>query len=175
MPLTVSFTATQPVGEPSVVTITDTSTGVDAAVTQRRVYLAKDDGTFLVPSGTSTDYIQWSYADSSIDIDALVDRDYALLITVEWLNVSNTVLYNTSQNKGFTSFNEDFDYQLTQMLSGNPLLVNDANFFQSKSDLRTEIDSGDKAITRADDIYGAQQCYDRATNLRLNSQYYFPS
>lgn len=175
MPLTVSFSATQPVGEPSVVRLTDTSTGSDAAVTQRRVYLAKDDGTFLVPEGTSTDYIEWDYADSTIDIDALVDRDYAILVTVEWLNVGNVVLYNSSQNVGFTSFNEDFDYQLTQMLSGNPLLINDANFFQSKSDLRTNIDSGNQAIERADDIYGAQQCYDRATNIRLNSQYYFPS
>lgn len=155
-------------------TITDTSTGVDAAVTQRRVYLAKDDGTFLVPEGTATDYIEWSYADSSIDIDAL-DIDYGLLITVQWLNVSNVVLYDLSDNVGFTSYNEDFDYQLTQMLSGNPLLINDANFFQSKSDLRTNIDSGNQAILRADDIYGAQQCYDRATNIRLLSQYYFPS
>jgi len=174
VPLTVSFTSAQPVGEPSVVTITDTSTGSDAAVTQRRVYLAKDDGTFLVPEGTSTEYIQWPYADSSIDIDAL-DKDYALLITVQWLNVSNVVLYDLSDNVGFTSYNEDFDYQLTQMLSGNPILINDANFYQSKSDLRTDIDSGDKAILRASDIYGAQQCYDRATNARLLSQYYFPS
>ena len=165
---------TQPVGEPSVVRLTDTSTGSDGSVTQRRVYLAKADGTFLVPSGTSTDYIQWAYADSTIDIDVL-DKDYGLLITVEWLNVSNAVVDATSLIRGLTSFNEDFDYQLTQMLSGNPLLINDANFFQSKSDLRTDIDSGDKAITRADDIFGAQQCYDRATNIRLKSQYYFPS
>lgn len=155
-------------------TITDTSTGSDVAVTQRRVYLAKDDGTFLVPEGTATDYIEWSYADASIDIDAL-EVDSAILITVEWLNVSDAVLYALSDNVGFTSFNEDFDYQLTQMLSGNPLLINDANFFQSKSDLRTNIDSGNQAILRADDIYGAQQCYDRATNIRLLSQYYFPS
>lgn len=174
MPLTPSFAVTQPVGEPSEVTITDDSTGVDAAITQRRVYLATAYGDFLVEDGTSTDYEPWALANSSITLD-LLDKDYALLITVEWLNVANVVLYSLSQNVGLTSYNEDFDYQLTQMVSGNTLLVNDANFYKSKSDLRTNIDSGNQAIERADDIFGAQQCYDRATQIRLNSQYYFPS
>lgn len=172
MALTLNFSTSQPVGEPSVVTVEDESTGSDAAITQRRVYLRQANGEFLVPSGTTTDYIEWDYSQSTIDIDAL-DKDYALDVVVEWLNVSNVVLYDKTLPRGFTSYNEDFDYGLTQQLSGNPMLINDNRFFTEKSDLRTAIDSGDQALDRASDVYGAQRCYDTATNLRLKSQYYF--
>ena len=74
---------------------------------------------------------------------------------------------------GFTEYNEMFDYGLTQMLTANPLLINDNDYFPHKSDLRTSIDSGNQAIIYAQDLFAAQQCYDRATNLRLSSQYYF--
>lgn len=172
MPLTPNFSVSQPTGEPSVVTLEDTSTGSDGAISQRRAYLRTSAGVFLVEEGVATEYTPWSYANPTIDIDAL-DKDYGLYITVEWLDVSNTVLYSKSTLVGLTSFNEDFDYQLTQLLSGNPLLWNDADFWQNKSNLRTEIDSGDQAISRAADIFGAQQCYDRATRLRETSQYSF--
>lgn len=170
-----NFSASQPVGEPSVVTLEDTSTGLDPSITQRRAYLRKYDGTFLVPEGTSTEYVQWALANTTINIDALNDpnKDYALVVVVEWLNVSNVIVSSLSTLYGFTSYNEDFDYQLTQLLSANPLLINDNNFFDNKSQLRTLIDSGNQAIERASDQYGAQRCYDLATELRTNSQYYF--
>lgn len=172
MPLSPNFEVTQPIGEPSVVRVTDTSTGSDVAITQRRVYLRKWDGTFLVPSGTSTDYIQWPLASVNIDIDAL-DKDYGLDVVVQWLNVSNVVLYDKTESSGQTSYNEEFDYDLTRLLAANPLLINDNNFQENKSNLRTFIDSGDQAIERYSDIYAAQLCYDRATELRINSQYSF--
>ena len=172
MALTPVFSTTQPLGDPSEVTVTDDSTGSDAAITQRRVYLQKADESYLVPEGTDTDYIEWSYAEDSIDIDAL-DKDYALLIIVQWLDVNDVVLYTSSAYTGLTQFNEEFDYQLTQLQAGNPLLVNDGRFFELKSLLRTEIDSGNQALTLASDLYGAQLCYDRATNIRLNASVLF--
>lgn len=172
MPFVANFAATQPVGEPSVITLTDTSTGSDGAITQRRVYLRTADGSFLTPANNPTDYIEWAYADSTIDIDVL-DIDYALDVIVEWLNVGNAVLYDKTSPDMFTSYNEDFDYGLTQQLTGNPMLINDNKFFLEKSNLRTFLDSATQAFTRASDQYGAQRCLDYATNLRVNSQYYF--
>lgn len=168
-----AFTATQTVGEESTVTITAVVTGTDVLVTQRRVYLQTDTGEFLVPSGTTTDYIQWAIGASSIDIDALGDYDRALRIYVEWLNVSDGVLYDSEQFVGLTLWNESFDYLTTQLMAGNPLLVNDNSFWTNKSKLRTLIDAGNNAITFASDLYNAQQCYDAATALRLESQYLF--
>ncbi len=172
MPLTPNFSTEQILGSPSVVTVTDTSTGSDVAITQRRVTLQTASGTYIVPDGTSTNYVQWPYADSFIDIDAL-DKDYAFYVTVQWLDVDGNVLYSKQSLIGFTLYNETFDYLLTQQLAANQLLVNDNNFFDNKSDLRTEIDSGNQAIELAADILAAQLCYDRATELRLKSQYYF--
>jgi hypothetical protein len=82
MPLTPLFTVSQP--NATTIRITDVSTGADAAITQRRVYLQQADGSYLVPTGTLTDYIEWNYLDASIDIDVL-NTDYALLILVQWL------------------------------------------------------------------------------------------
>jgi len=169
--LTPSFSVSQPVGENSVLTILDTSTGSDSDITGRRVYLRKSDGTFLVPTGTTTDYILWDYADTSIDIDCL-DKDYALLITVQWLQDS-TILYAYSLLTGLTAHNEDFDYGLTTVLASNPLLINDNSFRANKFDLRTFIDAGNQAIEVGSDIKSAQLCYNQATSIRISSQYYF--
>lgn len=167
MPLTPNFSVSQTIGQPGIVVLQDTSTGSDVAITQRRVYLEKWDGTFLVPTGTSTDYVQWSYAQASISIDAL-DKDYALAITVQWLDVSNTVLYEKTTNSGLTLYNETNDYARTQKMAGNPLLINDDGYWERKEILRTNIDSGNQAISFAADMFAAQQCYDRATNIRIN-------
>ena len=172
MPIVAAFTVSQVVGDESIVTITDSSTGSDVAITQRRVYLQKDNGDYLVPDGTTTDYVEWDYADSSIEIDCL-DKDYALFITVQWLDVTDVVLYDADGTYGLTSYNEDFDYGLTTVLASNPLLINDNSFKQNKSNLRLFIDSGDLAIERASDIISAQLCYDQATVLRLKSEYLF--
>lgn len=167
-----SFTVTQTAGEESTVTITAVVTGTDVAVTQRRVYLQTNSGEFLVPTGTSTDYTQWAIAASSIDIDCL-DKDYGLRVVVQWLNVSNVVLYDSEQFVGVTLYNESFDYLTTQLMASNKLLINDNNFWKNKSKLRTLIDAGNNAITFAEDLDNAQSCYDDATELRVESQYLF--
>lgn len=118
------------------------------------------------------EYNYWPYADSSVSLDVL-DKDYALQITVQWLGATNNILYAVTGLYGLTSYNEDFDYNLTTMLAANPLLINDNSFRVNKINLRLFIDSGDNAITRSSDIDAAQLCYDQATQLRLGSEYYF--
>lgn len=174
MALVVNFSASQNLGEESEILFTDTSTGTDVAVTQRRIYIQTPSGDYLVEDGTTTEYEVWSGfpATTTITLDVLT-KDRAVTITVQWLDVSNTVLYDKTLKYGFTLYNETFDYGLTQLLAGNPLLINDNNFYQNKSDLRVNIDSGDQALSLAGDTFAAQQCYDRATELRVNSQYYF--
>lgn len=172
MSFSAAFTTTQILGAPSEVVITDTSTGSDSNIVDRRIYLQKADGTYLVPTGTTTDYINWSTGTSTKTIECL-DKDYALNVTVTWNNVSGTALYTEPSLEGLTLYNETFDYGLTQQLSGNPLLFNDNNFFTHKSDLRTYIDSGNQAILEASDIFGAQVCYNEATKLRRASPYAF--
>lgn len=171
MALTPNFSASQPSGEPSVVTLTDTSTGSDVSITERRVYLQNSDGDYVVPSGVSTDYVVWPLADTSIDIDCL-SQDSALSITVNWVDSGGATVETKTILCGFTEYNEEFYYQLTQGQVGSNIQF-DTTYYQNKLQLRVLIDSGNQAISLGDDIYSAQECYDQATNLRLNGNYYY--
>jgi len=172
MPLVPLFTVTQPLGSPSDITLTDSSTGSDVLIVSRRVYFQTSAGTFLVETGTSTDYEAWALADTSATFDVL-DKDYGLRITVEWLDTGGGILYDKVGYYGLTEYNEEFDYSRTQNVAANALLMNDNNFWNNKTKLRTLIDSGNNAITNVSDINAAQQCYDQATAMRLSAQYLF--
>ncbi len=175
MALTPNFTVTITPGTPADLNFTDTSSGSDGSVTQRRIYIQAASGSYLVESGTTTEYEVWGDFPSTttITLEDILDKDYGCRVVVQWLDVSNVVLYDKTLYYGFTGFNEDFDYELTQLIASNPLLMNDNNFWQHKNLLITLIDSGDNAISRASDIASAQQCYDLATQLREESVYYF--
>lgn len=168
-----AFTATQSVGEPSEVMLTSVTAGTDGTITQRRVYFITDSGEFLVEEGVETEYNTWALGDNPITLDVLGTSDKACRVVVEWLNVSDVVVYDSTQYIGFTLYNETEDYTQTQMCAANPLLVNDNNFFKNKQLLRMYIDSGNNAISFANDLYNAQLCYDKATAIRESSQYSF--
>ena len=170
-----NFSASQTPGVPGTILLIDTSTGTDVVVTQRRVYIQTAAGDYLVEEGTTTEYESWVDFPSTTELTLtdILTKDFACRVVVQWLDVSNTVLYDKTLYYGFTCYNEDFDYQLTQTVAGNPLLISDNNFWGNKSTLRGYIDSGNNAITRNSDISAAQQCYDLATNMRTNSQYFF--
>jgi len=175
MAIVANFSASQTPGVPGTILLTDTSTGTDVAVTQRRVYIQTAAGDYLVEEGVTTEYSPWIDfpATTELTLTDILDKDYGVRVVVQWLDVSDTVLYDKTLYYGFTCYNEDFDYQLTQTVAGNPLLISDNNFWGNKSTLRGYIDSGNNAITRNSDTAAAQQCYDLAANMRINSQYFF--
>lgn len=175
MSFTPSFAYSQTLGYPGNINFTDTSTGSDSNITGRRIYIQIAGGTFLVPNGIDTQYNEWPLANTSITLINVLSKDYATITTVQWIDVDGNVLYDSQQLIGFTLFNEQFSYQLSQQLTGNPLNVNDNNFFETRSELRDCIDSGNQAINFFSDLYNAQQCYDRGTEIRINSVYYFNS
>ena len=172
MPLTPNFTASQFSGTPSIITLNDTSTGSDVAITSRRVYLLQANGTFLVPAGTTTDYVVWDLVDTSIDLDVL-SQDSALSITVQWMSSTNTVVTSKTISFAFTAYNETFYYGLTESQVANSNLSASTNWYQTKLVLRVEIDSADQAITFASDIYSAQAALNRATYISTNQALFF--
>ena len=175
MAIVANFSAAQTPGSPGDILLTDTSTGTDVAVTQRRVYIQTAAGDYLVEEGVTTEYSPWLDFPSTTELTLtdILTKDFACRVVVQWLDVSNTVLYDKTLYYGFTCYNEDFDYQLTQTVAGNPLLISDNNFWGNKSRLRGFIDSGNNAITRNSDITAAQICYDLATAMNTDSQYLF--
>jgi len=172
MPLVPNFTASQYSGTPSVITLTDTSTGSDVTIASRRVYLLQANGTFLVPAENTTDYILWDLVDTSISIDVL-SQDTALSITVQWMSGINTVVTSKTISFAFTAYNETFYYGLTESQVANANLTASTNWYQTKLILRVEIDSADQAITFASDIYSAQAALNRATFISTNQAYFF--
>ncbi len=172
MALVPNFEASQFSGTPNIITLTDTSTGSDVTITQRRVYLLQSNGTFLVPNGTLTDYVEWDIADATISLDVL-SQDTALSITVQWLNVSNVVVVYKTTSFAFTAYNYTFYYGLTQSQVGNPNIVASTLWYQNKMTLKVELDSAQQAITFASDIFNAQAALNRATYITNNQQYFF--
>lgn len=168
-----SFTTYQVLGAPANAVFNDTSSGSDGAIVSRRIYIKDSSGSFLVPTGISTQYNVWSIATNPLTIVGVFLKDEAVTIVVQWLDVSNNVLYDSTQIVGYTLFNETFDYTTTQAMAGNPTLINDNNWFYYKSLVRTFIDSGNQAISFASDVYNAQLCYQAATDIRTKKQYLF--
>lgn len=167
-----SFSVQQNSGTPNIIVVSDTSTGSDVSISKRRIYLLQANGTYLVPSSVSTDYIDWSLADATKSLDVLT-QDTALQITVQWLDASNVVLYTVTTAFGFSAYGETFYYNLTQLQQANPKIISDSVFYQSKMMLRVELDSAAQAISFAGDINSAQQCFNRANNFIINQNYYF--
>lgn len=165
-----SFSASQDVGNITVATFTDTSTGL-VSVTGRLIYLRKYDGTYLVPDGTTTDYIFWPAADTSIDIDVL-DKDYCLDVTVYWYSGSSAA-YSDNSLVLFTAYSELFLRQLTQALAADRTLINNKNYWNNKVKLRTLIDDASQAVSLVNDQTIATFCLNEAKKLTDNIQIFF--
>jgi len=172
MPLSPNFTASQNSGTPNLIFLTDTSTGSDGTITKRRIYLLQSNGTYLVPAGTVTDYIEWALVDVTISLNVLI-QDTALSITVQWLTASNVVVANKTTSFAFTAYNETFYYGLTESQVANANLTASTNWYQTKMILRVELDSAYQAISFASDIFSAQAALNRATFISTNQSYFF--
>lgn len=159
-----NFTASQNITDPTVITLTDTSTGTDAAITGRVVYIQPYDDTYLTPTGNSGNGINWTLpSGSSIDIDCL-DKDYALNITVNWVGGS-TILYTKVILFQFNAYAKTYRYKLLKSIAANPKQIDNQNFFNVFSNLTTYIDGANEAVELGDDITLAQLCNDKAKFL----------
>ena len=172
MPLSPNFTASQNSGTPNLIFLTDTSTGSDGTITKRRIYLLQSNGTYLVPTGTVTNYIEWALVDVTTSLNVLI-QDTALSITVEWLTAGNVVVANKTTSFAFTAYNETFYYGLTESQVANANLTASTNWYQTKMILRVELDSAYQAISFASDIFSAQAALNRATFISTNQSYFF--
>ena len=170
--ITPSFSTSQTLGLPGQFTLTDTSTGSDAAIDGRKVFITKSDGTYWVPTGTTTDYIVWSYADDSIDI-ATLDKDYAFSINVIWINNVGTTLYTVTTLTTFTMYNSDFEYSLISQEANGNANINNTNWLSSRMQLRLAIDDANNAISAASSITNSQAADDRGTYLRENVNLFY--
>ncbi len=162
-----NFTIAQTLGNPGIINLTDTSTGVDATIIGRKVYLITNASTYLVPTGTSTSFIIWAIGSTLISIDAL-KKDMSLNIRVDWNDVSGTTLYTKTILSNFQMYNSNFNYQLVNDEANGLASLNSANWLTSRMKLYVSLRDANVSVTDMSSITNGQSANDRGTFLRLN-------
>lgn len=176
MPFVPDFLFTQAVGTPQNIDGEDLSTGTDADIASRRVYLEQSDGEYLVESGTETDYEPWPLSDGTeITISNILTVDTSLSITVDWLDAADEVLYTKTIAFGFDEFGQSFFYGLSDgaVPITNPPVTLSTNYYQNKMQFMCYLVSARQAITRYSDIYKAQVNYDADQFMQTNQNDFF--
>lgn len=174
MALTPNFIASQTIGLPGTITLTDTSTGSDVLIISRKVAIVNAQAEYITASGidTAAAYTTWSYADAAISI-ACLDVDTAPNITVYWLDSTGATLYSKTTLYPFTLYGLEGSFQLTQELSAAPNTIQDTNYWMNRMILRCNIDDADLAVSIGGNIFIAQAALDRETYLLANQTTYF--
>lgn len=170
MALSENFTSSQTLGAPNEITLTDTSTGTDAAVTARRITLTDFVGDTYVQDGTETSYEVWDDFPSTTTktLDVLT-RDRALYIKVDWVNSSGTVLYTKTVLTNCNKYALDFYVNtLIKSQSSRRTLIDHANFYNNEIRLLCSLREAKDAVELIADIASAQGALDRAHKL-INS------
>lgn len=172
MPLSVNFSVSQSLANPNELTFTDTSTGSDATITTRRIYILDAYGNYLVESGTTTQYEEWAYPISNtITLDVLT-KATTPNITVKWMNGA-TVVYELTVAVAYLLHLYKLGFSLTRSVLSNPPVIQNTDYYLSKIKLIVDIDDAENAISYNSDIVNAQSAADRGTYLEENQSKYF--
>lgn len=177
MAFTGSFTVTQTSDITSLV-ITDISSYSSegqGTFSGRQIRLYKIDTTTLVPSGTTTSYIDFPFsAGSSITITGVLLTDYSLSANVVWLsnNPQPGSVYTATEVVTFLNYINDFIYGKVQQLAASPSLLNDTQWQNSMKIMYNEKENAEQA-SLYDDQFAAQSAINRAFQLINNDNLYF--
>lgn len=168
MALTVDFSL-GPTSDPSALTVTDLSTGTDGAVVGRKINIYNVSNVLY--GSSPYDFPNFPAA-SSITINPFLS-DAAINVVMTWVNNTGGVLYTASKIYASVGYGEQFFYSLTQQQQGNPSFLNDTQYFENKSKLRTLIDSATQAITTGADVYSANTAISLYQIMLNNPNLYF--
>lgn len=172
MSLNPNFTIGQNPLQPNIVVANDTSTGSDVAITQRRIFVQDTQNNYLVPAGTTTQYTQWAIGSGTISLNILT-KDIAASITVQWLDINNTVLYTLTYQFCFPLFTKQFLYYLVQLQGLTPTIPIDTNYNANIAILWSNILGAMNAVTINSDIFASQAALNRAYTMIVNQSKYF--
>lgn len=167
------FSASQTASSPGSVVFEDTSTGTDALIMSRVIFVTDCNGNYIVPTGTVTNYISWILATNPISVANLLTEDKACNVTVQWLDTNGVVLYTKSHNFSFSQFNKQFYYYLLQQLALKPITIQDDLYHINLIKLWNFIIGADNAVTIANDISNSQNMLNNATEMSTNQNNYF--
>ena len=174
MAITAAVSVEQSALSPGLVTLVDESTGVDATIVKRRVFITNSAGEYIVESGTSTNYEEWNDfpSDTEITLDILTE-DTAIHLLVQYLTSGNVVVTTFEDDFPLSEFNKQFFYELWQQQSLRPSILQDTNYAANLANLWVAIIGGIQCVEIASDLAASQNAMNIATNYRLNESLYF--
>lgn len=174
MALTVGFTTSQTLGESSYITITDTSTGTDASIVARKVYITDKDGNYYVEEGNEEDFTDWDDfpATTTLSLDILT-QDRALNVRVDWVASGDVVGYTLTQLQVYTLYSKSYFFDSIKAQSENNLLKEHANFFYNIIRLLISIKEAEDSQSLLNDITSAQAALNRAKQIVDNPSFLY--
>jgi len=172
MPLVPSISVSQSGLLPTSVTVEDTSTGSDVAITSRRIYFQTNQGTYLVVSGTTTDYEIWPIANVSQTWNVL-PTDHALNIVINWLDVNGTVLYTLNGLYCLRQNNQNFLVYLGQLQAITPGILQDPIYAGNIATYWAYVQYAYTMVTIGGDISNSQNLLDKATYMMQKEALFF--
>ncbi len=172
MPLSPAFSISRTPLNDSLVIATDDSTGSDVAVVARHITLTDANNNTLVVSGTTTSYNLWPLVSNPISL-SLLQTDTAVSVLVQWVDISGTALYSSTQSYCLANYSKSFLYYLEQSQSLTPAIVQDANYSNNLATLWATVKGAINAVEEGNDIAASQNALNRANYMRLNQSLYF--
>lgn len=168
-----NFSVSQTPSNPQYLIITDTSTGLEDVVS-RRIYIQDCFGNYIVPEGTTTDYIVWENENDPISLDILT-KDVAVNIKVQWMGNDDHiyVICELDNNYCLTEFNKQFLYYLIQLQSSSYNIIQDTRYWDNVGIFWTNIVAAINAVQIGNDIFASQECLDRASYMAENQTKFF--
>ncbi|HXU25765.1 MAG TPA: hypothetical protein VN698_00930 [Bacteroidia bacterium] len=173
MALTPNFTSTEDLYSNNLVTFNDTSTGSDGTITVRHISILLADGSYLVPAGTSTNYIIWDYANSSILLN-LLTKSTSATVKVEWFaDPTQAAVYTLTQYMIWDLYDYVFLFGLLGSQTSKPIVVDDIGYWPNSWYMCTNLFQAEQAIVKMNDTYSSQGALDRNQDLIDNQSKFF--
>lgn len=170
-----SVTQTSDITSLVITDLSSYSSEAQGSFSTRQIRLYKIDTVTLVPSGTTTTYIDFPFsAGNSITITGVLLTDYSLSANVIWISNAPQPgsVYTATEVVTFLNYINDFIYGKVQQLAASPSLLSDTNWQDSMQIMYNEKENAEQA-TLYDDQFAAQSAINRAFYLINNEQNFF--
>lgn len=174
MPLVASFSASQSMADPALITFTDTSSGSDVSITNRKIFIRLANGNWLNSDGSESSTIvgiDWNYANATTTLNIL-EQTISPAVEVIWY-AGSTPTYNADDTFCWNFFDYLFGLEILQGQTSNPGIVQDTTYLSNFFNFIVNIFNEENAIRWGGDIYSSQGAANKNALMIQNENFYF--
>lgn len=174
MALVPNFSSSESLSQNNYVTFTDTSTGSDGTLTNRKIFVVLANGNWLTTGGvqsTTEASMDWSYSDASITIDLLTNSTSAN-VTVKWY-AGSTKVYDKTILMEWDLYDYVFLFGLLSAQTSYPAVNANQGYWPNSFAMVTNLFQSEQAVELMDDLYSSQGALDRNQYFINNQNLFF--